>query len=123
MSPSCRVKVFKRYADSGGPHAGRRGDGGLGTKPPRRARSGDLGIRKGTRKKRSDDPHRRMASREVPDNSATRRYPDAMRIDRILASPEPTFSVEFFPPKTPEAAEQLFATAHSLKELQPDFVS
>ena len=46
-----------------------------------------------------------------------------MRIDRILASPEPTFSVEFFPPKTPEATEQLFATAESLKELAPDFVS
>ena len=46
-----------------------------------------------------------------------------MRIDRILASPGPTFSVEFFPPKTPEATEQLFATAHSLKELSPDFVS
>ena len=33
------------------------------------------------------------------------------------------FSVEFFPPKTPEANEQLFATARSLRELEPDFVS
>jgi methylenetetrahydrofolate reductase (NADPH) len=33
------------------------------------------------------------------------------------------FSVEFFPPKTPEASEQLFATARSLRELEPDFVS
>ena len=46
-----------------------------------------------------------------------------MRIDEILASDGPTFSVEFFPPKTAEATEQLYATARSLRELEPDFVS
>jgi methylenetetrahydrofolate reductase (NADPH) len=46
-----------------------------------------------------------------------------MRVDDILASPGPTFSVEFFPPKTEEATEQLFATASSLAELELDFVS
>ena len=46
-----------------------------------------------------------------------------MRIDEIIASQRPTFSVEFFPPKTEEATEQLFATARSLRELEPDFVS
>ena len=46
-----------------------------------------------------------------------------MRVDDILARPGPTFSVEFFPPKTEEGAEQLFATARSLRELGPDFVS
>ena len=46
-----------------------------------------------------------------------------MRVDDILASPGPTFSVEFFPPKTEEATEQLFATARSLAELELDFVS
>jgi methylenetetrahydrofolate reductase (NADH) len=46
-----------------------------------------------------------------------------MRVDEILASPGPTFSVEFFPPKTEEATEQLFATARSLAELELDFVS
>ncbi|HWB69562.1 MAG TPA: methylenetetrahydrofolate reductase [NAD(P)H] [Solirubrobacterales bacterium] len=46
-----------------------------------------------------------------------------MRIDQILASKRPTFSVEFFPPKTPEGEEQLFATARELSELGPDFVS
>ena len=46
-----------------------------------------------------------------------------MRIDRILASKRPLFSVEFFPPKTEQATEQLFATARSLRELEPDFVS
>ena len=46
-----------------------------------------------------------------------------MRIDQILATKRPVFSVEFFPPKTEEATEQLFATARSLRELEPDFVS
>jgi methylenetetrahydrofolate reductase (NADPH) len=46
-----------------------------------------------------------------------------MRIDQILAAKQPVFSVEFFPPKTEEATEQLFATARSLQELNPDFVS
>ncbi len=46
-----------------------------------------------------------------------------MRIDAILASRQPVFSVEFFPPKTAEATEALYATARELKELEPDFVS
>ncbi len=46
-----------------------------------------------------------------------------MRVDQIIASPEPTFSVEFFPPKTEEATEQLFATARSLAELELDYAS
>ncbi len=46
-----------------------------------------------------------------------------MRIDEIIARQGPTFSVEFFPPKTEEGSEALFATARSLRELEPDFVS
>jgi methylenetetrahydrofolate reductase (NADPH) len=46
-----------------------------------------------------------------------------MRIDDILAAKRPVFSVEFFPPKSEEAAAQLFETARSLRELGPDFVS
>jgi methylenetetrahydrofolate reductase (NADPH) len=46
-----------------------------------------------------------------------------MRIDEIIASPGPTFSVEFFPPKTDEARVQLFETARALRDLEPDFVS
>ncbi|HXR31667.1 MAG TPA: methylenetetrahydrofolate reductase [NAD(P)H] [Solirubrobacterales bacterium] len=46
-----------------------------------------------------------------------------MRIDEIIAAKAPTFSVEFFPPKTAEGSETLFATARSLRELEPDFVS
>ncbi|HEX9967515.1 MAG TPA: methylenetetrahydrofolate reductase [NAD(P)H] [Solirubrobacterales bacterium] len=46
-----------------------------------------------------------------------------MRIDEILISKRPVFSVELFPPKSQEASEQLFATARSLRELEPDFAS
>ena len=46
-----------------------------------------------------------------------------MRIDEIIAERKPTFSVEFFPPKTPEAADELFETARELRELDLDFVS
>jgi len=46
-----------------------------------------------------------------------------MRIDHILAAKRPVFSVELFPPKSEAATEQLFATARSLGELEPDFVS
>ena len=50
-------------------------------------------------------------------------YAPVVRIDRIIESKTPVFSVEFFPPKSEEATEQLFATARSLRELEPDFVS
>jgi methylenetetrahydrofolate reductase (NADPH) len=46
-----------------------------------------------------------------------------MRIDEIIAARRPTFSVEFFPPKTAEATERLYATARALEHLEPDFVS
>jgi methylenetetrahydrofolate reductase (NADPH) len=46
-----------------------------------------------------------------------------MRIDQILEATRPVFSVEFFPPKSEEATEQLYVTARSLRELEPDFVS
>jgi methylenetetrahydrofolate reductase (NADPH) len=46
-----------------------------------------------------------------------------MRIDEILVAKRPVFSVEFFPPKTEEGKNELLATARSLRELEPDFVS
>jgi methylenetetrahydrofolate reductase (NADPH) len=46
-----------------------------------------------------------------------------MRIDAIIAQRRPTFSVEFFPPKTEEATAQLYETARELAKLEPDFVS
>ncbi|HEU5104353.1 MAG TPA: methylenetetrahydrofolate reductase [NAD(P)H] [Solirubrobacterales bacterium] len=46
-----------------------------------------------------------------------------MRIDEIITERRPTFSVEFFPPKTAEATEQLYETARELRKLDLDFVS
>ena len=46
-----------------------------------------------------------------------------MRIDEIIAAQGPTFSVEFFPPKTAEATEQLYATARGAGHLELDFAS
>jgi methylenetetrahydrofolate reductase (NADPH) len=46
-----------------------------------------------------------------------------MRIDEILATTRPCFSVEFFPPKTEEGRDALFETVDVLRELQPSFFS
>lgn len=46
-----------------------------------------------------------------------------MHITEILRGHSPTFSFEFFPPKTPEAAEMLYRTIRDLESYMPDFVS
>jgi methylenetetrahydrofolate reductase (NADPH) len=46
-----------------------------------------------------------------------------MRVDEMLGGPEPVFSIEFFPPKTPEKVDELFETVEALKPLNPDYVS
>ena len=47
-----------------------------------------------------------------------------MRIDEIIASKgEPTFSFEFFPPKTEEGERNLRQTLEDLRTFDPDFVS
>jgi methylenetetrahydrofolate reductase (NADH) len=47
-----------------------------------------------------------------------------MRIDEILASGDrPTFSFEFFPPRTPEGEANLYLALAALRPLAPDFVS
>ena len=46
-----------------------------------------------------------------------------MRIDEILSSTRPCFSVEFFPPKTEDGRETLFETVEVLRELEPAFYS
>jgi methylenetetrahydrofolate reductase (NADPH) len=46
-----------------------------------------------------------------------------MRVDEIIANNQPSFSVEFSPPRTPEGEKSLFETARQLRELEPDFVS
>ncbi|MEM1097295.1 MAG: methylenetetrahydrofolate reductase [NAD(P)H] [Planctomycetota bacterium] len=45
-----------------------------------------------------------------------------MHIADILAENDPTYSFEFFPPKTPEASEELFANIRDLEQLRPSFV-
>ena len=47
-----------------------------------------------------------------------------MRIDELLAtSPEPSFSFEFFPPKTPDGERNLEAALIELSHMSPTFVS
>lgn len=46
-----------------------------------------------------------------------------MHIQDIFRAHPTTFSFEFFPPKTDEAAAELFVTIAQLQELQPSFVS
>jgi len=47
-----------------------------------------------------------------------------MRIDELLrSSSEPVFSFEFFPPKTEEGEQNLFAALQELRRLDPAFVS
>jgi len=47
-----------------------------------------------------------------------------VRVDEIIATRgEPTFSFEFFPPRTEEGERNLRETLTALRELKPDFVS
>src|SRR3954447_4967477 len=46
-----------------------------------------------------------------------------MRIDELLGRDEPTFSFEFFPPKTPEGEQNLYRALSELKPLDPAYVS
>ena len=46
-----------------------------------------------------------------------------MHISDIIRGDSPTFSFEFFPPKTPAAAESLYQTIRELEEYMPHFVS
>jgi methylenetetrahydrofolate reductase (NADPH) len=46
-----------------------------------------------------------------------------MHINDIMQGGSPTFSFEFFPPKTPQAAEILYQTIRELESYTPEFVS
>jgi methylenetetrahydrofolate reductase (NADPH) len=46
-----------------------------------------------------------------------------MRIDQLIQENQPTFSFEFFPPKTDEGMTNLYDTVAALRELDPAFVS
>jgi methylenetetrahydrofolate reductase (NADPH) len=44
-------------------------------------------------------------------------------IGELIRAPEPTFSFEFFPPKTPEGERNLWQAIRELEALRPSFVS
>ena len=46
-----------------------------------------------------------------------------MHISDIIQGNSPTFSFEFFPPRTPDAADTLYQTIRDLESYTPDFVS
>jgi len=46
-----------------------------------------------------------------------------MHISDIFQANSPTFSFEFFPPKTPESSERLYQAIRELEPLKPSFVS
>jgi methylenetetrahydrofolate reductase (NADPH) len=46
-----------------------------------------------------------------------------MKLRDMYAQDELTFSIEFFPPKTPEGLDKLFEAVEVLKGLEPDFCS
>jgi methylenetetrahydrofolate reductase (NADPH) len=46
-----------------------------------------------------------------------------MRIDQLLAADDPSFSFEFFPPKTPQGEENFERALQELAPLAPSFVS
>jgi methylenetetrahydrofolate reductase (NADPH) len=46
-----------------------------------------------------------------------------MRINELLDGDEPTFSFEFFPPKTPAGEENLLKALEELRPLEPSYVS
>ena len=46
-----------------------------------------------------------------------------MHIKDILNSNDPTFSFEFFPPKSAEAADKLYNVIRDLESYKPSFVS
>jgi methylenetetrahydrofolate reductase (NADPH) len=46
-----------------------------------------------------------------------------MRIDKLISAKRPCFSFEFFPPRTEEGLETLYATVRTLRPLEPDYVS
>src|SRR3954452_15110960 len=47
----------------------------------------------------------------------------AVRIDEVYGAGLPAFSFEFFPPRTAEGVDNLFATIAALRDLGPAFVS
>ncbi len=51
------------------------------------------------------------------------RLPASPAIGELIRGPEPTFSFEFFPPKTPDGERLLWQAIRELESLRPSFVS
>ncbi|UYM05372.1 methylenetetrahydrofolate reductase [NAD(P)H] [Solicola gregarius] len=73
----------------------------------------------------SNGPARRTARTPLsPRRSSSHAdVPDADAIGRALASDEPAFSFEFFPPKSDEGERRLWTAIRELEPLRPTFVS
>src|SRR4030095_9181493 len=71
----------------------------------------------GSVRKRSASPTAARAPAPVPSVPVNR------TVRELLASDRPTWSFEFFPPKTPEGEAQLWTALRQLEPLQPPFVS
>lgn len=54
---------------------------------------------------------------------STSKYGQRRSVGELIAADEPSFSFEFFPPKTPEGARTLWQTIRELEQLRPSFVS
>ena len=65
------------------------------------------------------DPRHRRGRGAAPVPSV----PVNRTVRELLASERPTWSFEFFPPKTPEGEAQLWTALRELERLQPSFVS
>ena len=60
---------------------------------------------------------------QVPLSGVECELPRTMHIRDIFAQRRPTFSFEFFPPKTAETSQALYETISELETFKPDFVS
>ncbi len=65
--------------------------------------------------------HSRCAWRHTP--AALPLCPVTRNVRELLASERPTWSFEFFPPKSPDGEAQLWTALRELERLQPSFVS
>jgi methylenetetrahydrofolate reductase (NADPH) len=61
--------------------------------------------------------------RRLRDLLPVRSVPVTGTVRELLAAERPTWSFEFFPPKTPEGESQLWTALRELERLQPSFVS
>ena len=64
-----------------------------------------------------------MQRRQIPDGRSVPLVLVTRTVRELLAAERPTWSFEFFPPKTPEGEAQLWTALRELERLRPSFVS